>query len=432
MTLFGIDFTWELDGWIIVAGALSAMSCALLGNFLILRKMSMMGDAISHAVLPGLAIAFLVTQSRDSISMLLGAGVIGVLTAVLTQWIHSMGKVEHSASMGVVFTTLFAIGLILIRQVADHVDLDPQCVLYGVIETMTPAMTPDSELINLAGLKLTRPIAVLLGMLTANVLFVALFYKELKISSFDPELATTLGINATLMHYALMTMVAATTVACFESVGSILVIAMLIVPGATAYLLTDRLWLMLVLSLIVAVASSVFGHLSATIVPSWFDYSSTATAPMMAVVAGLIFTIALLFAPRHGVISKLLHRASLSLRVIRQDMLSLVYRLNELGLQADRQTIRGALQTGRLTTALAARGLVRNHRLRRTNQVFELTERGQQEAKKLMQSRHLWEQYLQQFLNLPPDHIGQAEKLEHLTDGRMQERLAERVQREES
>ena len=129
-----------LDSWIVITGALSAMACTLLGNFLVLRKMSMMGDAISHAVLPGLAIAFLITGSRESLPMLIGAIAIGVLTAFMVQGISKLSNLDKGATMGVVFTTLFALGLILIRQAADHVDLDPGCVLYGAIE-LTPLDT---------------------------------------------------------------------------------------------------------------------------------------------------------------------------------------------------------------------------------------------------------------------------------------------------
>src|SRR5690606_31556631 len=121
----------SFDTWIVVLGALSAMACAVLGNFLVLRRMSMMGDAISHAVLPGLAGAYLISASRASVPMFIGAVVVGILTAWLTQLLNRTGKVDEGASMGVVFTALFAIGLIMIRRAADAVDLDPNCVLYG-------------------------------------------------------------------------------------------------------------------------------------------------------------------------------------------------------------------------------------------------------------------------------------------------------------
>ena len=199
-----MDWTF-LDSWIVIVGILGAMSCALLGNYLVLRRMSMMGDAISHAVLPGLAIAFLVSGSRESLPMLIGAVLIGVLTTLFIQAIDRLSGLDKGASMGVVFTTLFALGLILIRQAADHVDLDPSCVLYGAIE-LTPL---DTYL--MLGYEIPRAAVTNGAMLLINLLFVMLFFKELKITSFDPALATTIGINANLMQYVLMTLVAATT-----------------------------------------------------------------------------------------------------------------------------------------------------------------------------------------------------------------------------
>jgi manganese/zinc/iron transport system permease protein len=292
-----------IDTWIIVTGILSAMSCALLGNYLVLRRMSMMGDAISHAVLPGLAIAFLITGSRDSLPMLVGAVGVGVLTAVLIQGINKLSGLDQGASMGVIFTSLFALGLILIRQAADHVDLDPGCVLYGAIE-----LTPLDVLFTLrAGgteLEIPRAAVVLGAVLTINLAAILALYKELKISSFDPALATAAGINATFMHYLLMALVAVTTVASFEAVGSIIVIAMLIVPAATAYLLTDRLGVMLALSAVAGALSAGLGHLGALTVPVWFGFESTTTSGMMAAAAGLLFVLAWLFSPRYGLLLK--------------------------------------------------------------------------------------------------------------------------------
>ena len=124
--------TWDgIDTWIVVIGILTGMSSALLGSYLLLRRMSLMGDAISHAILPGLAIAFLITTSRDSIPMFIGAAFLGVLTAVITQLLHRNGKIEENASLGVVFTTMFALGLVLIALFANKVHLDASCVLYG-------------------------------------------------------------------------------------------------------------------------------------------------------------------------------------------------------------------------------------------------------------------------------------------------------------
>jgi manganese/zinc/iron transport system permease protein len=298
--------TWySIDTWIVVVGALAAVACALLGNFLVLRKMSMMGDAISHAVLPGLAVAFLVTGARASLAMFLGAAIVGILTAVFTRWISRFGKVDEGASMGIVFTTLFALGLLLIVQAADHVDLDPGCVLYGAIE-LTPLDVLWRPVLFGLALEVPRAALVLAGVTFFNAVFVVAFFKELRISSFDPDLATTMGIHSNLMHYLLMTLVAVTTVAAFEAVGSIIVIAMLIVPAATAHLLTDRLWLMVLLSVLIAIGSAVLGHLSALIVPAWFGFADTSSSGMMAVMAGLIFSTVMLFAPKYGVLPRLL------------------------------------------------------------------------------------------------------------------------------
>ena len=289
---------WTIDdSWIVAVGALCAVGCALPGCFLVLRRMSMMGDAISHAVLPGLAAAFLITSSRASLAMFVGAAVVGILTAVFTQWVSKFGKVDRGAAMGIVFTTLFAVGLILIRQAADHVDLDPGCVLYGAIELTT------LDKIRLGAVEIPRAALVAGGVLIVNILVITLLFKELRLSSFDPELATTLGINATLMHYLLMTMVAVTTVAAFESVGSIIVIAMLIVPAATAFLLTNRLRLMLGLSVGIAVAAAALGHVGALTLPPALGFRSTVSSGMMAVAAGLLFGLAWLFSPRQGLIS---------------------------------------------------------------------------------------------------------------------------------
>ncbi len=295
-----------LDTWIVVIGALCAMACALPGCFLVLRKMSMMGDAISHAVLPGLAIAFLVTGSRASFGMFIGAAIVGVITAVFTQWISSFGKVDRGASMGIVFTTLFALGLLLIVQAADHVDLDPGCVLYGAIE-----LTPLDTTMTIGRLAIPRAAVVLATVLLINMAIIISFFKELQISAFDPALATTMGINATLMHYLLMSMVAVTTVASFEAVGSIIVIAMLIAPAATAYLLTDRLSVMLVISAVAAILSSALGHLSALTVPRLFGFESTNTSGMMAGATGLLFGFAWILAPRYGLLSRWFHRKNL-------------------------------------------------------------------------------------------------------------------------
>ncbi len=293
----------SLDTWTVIIGALCAIACALPGCFLVLRKMSMMGDAISHAVLPGLVIAFLVTGSRTSSTMFIGAAVVGVLTAVFTQWISRFGNVDRGAAMGIVFTTLFAIGLLLIVQGANHVDLDPGCVLYGAIE-MTPLDT-----ISFGKNDVPRAAIVIGVVALLNLIIVVAFFKEFRLSAFDPGLADTLGFSTRFLYYLLMTMVAITTVAAFEAVGSIIVIAMLIVPPATALLLTRRLVPMIVIAVFTGILAAIFGHMGALTVPVWLGFNATTTSGMMAAAAGGLFLLAWLFSPSEGLIAKWFHRS---------------------------------------------------------------------------------------------------------------------------
>jgi len=281
------------DFWIILTGILVAGSCALLGCFLLLRKMAMVGDAISHAVLPGIVLAYLVAQSRASVVVLIGAALFGVLTTVLIELLHKNGRLQMDASIGVSFTWLFAIGVILITFFAGQVDLDQECVLYGEI-----AYVPLDVWIANNGANL-GPVSVwLMGVNLIIVLsFIVLGYKGLVITSFDPVLATALGISTAFWHYALMGAVSLTTVFAFESVGAILVVAFLIGPAATAYLLTEDLKKMLALSFAVGIIGVLGGYALAI----WIDGS---IAGAMAAVIGIEFMLVFLFAPSNGIITK--------------------------------------------------------------------------------------------------------------------------------
>jgi manganese/zinc/iron transport system permease protein len=278
----------ELDTWIAVTGVLICLACALPGAFLMLNRQSMLGDGISHAVLPGLALAFLLTGSREVLPMVAGAVAAGVLTAVLTQVVQRLGQVESGAALGVVFCGLFALGLILIRVASDKVDLDADCVLYGSIETAVVDVGPVPRVTLISG-----------GLLLVNALLTLLFYKELRLAAFDPALATTLGFSAEAIRLGLTLVASITTVLAFESVGSILVIAMLVVPAAAASLLTRRLHQLLFLALGFAALSAVLGHIGAITLPGvvgrWVglpELGATSSAAMMAVAAGGLFLIA--------------------------------------------------------------------------------------------------------------------------------------------
>ncbi len=265
---------------IIVTGALVAISCGLLGSFLVLRKMAMVSDAISHAVLPGIVIAYMIMGADQTIWMLLGAGLFGMITTFLIEFFHQKGKLQSDASIGVTFTWLFAIGVILVSYYAGDAHIDQDCILYGEI-----AYVPLDLLFTSSGQIIgPRALVVLSIVLVLVILFIVVAYKELYITTFDPQYATSNGYSANLWHYLLMSMVSLVTVAAFESVGAILVVAFLIVPPATAYLITGQLRTMLLLSAVLGVAIAISGY--------YLAYGLDGSiAGAMATMAGLFFAI---------------------------------------------------------------------------------------------------------------------------------------------
>lgn len=279
--------------WILVTASLVGISCGLIGVFLILRKMAMMADAISHSVLLGIVVAYLLTQSLSGIHMLIGAAVAGVFTTYLVQWFHSRG-VQQDASIGVVFTTLFALGVVLIATKVGNAHLDVKHALMGEIAFIPWNMIQ----IPVIG---TIPVStfILLIVLVIVISAIWLFYKEWKLTSFDPGLAVSIGIPVLALHYLFMTLVSITTVAAFDAVGAIMVVAMLITPAASAYLWTDKLLVMLGLSASFGVLSAVTGYYFAV----WID---TSISGSMALATGVVFLISYLLSPRHGLLGNYL------------------------------------------------------------------------------------------------------------------------------
>jgi len=279
--------------WIILTGSMVAITCGLLGVFLILRKMAMVGDAISHAVLPGIVLAYLISETRETIPMLLGAAALGVITTLIIEWLYSKARLQMDASIGITFTWLFALGIILISLYTGQVDLDQDCVLYGEI-----AYVPLDLWINGNGLLLgPRPVWITGGAMLLIIGLVVIGYRGLEITTFNAEYAAAIGISTAFWHYLLMSAVSITTVVSFESVGAILVVAFLIVPPATAYLLTEKLVPMLWLTVLFGVLSAAFGYGLAALIDG-------SIAGAMSVVAGFFLAVALLFSPKEGVLRK--------------------------------------------------------------------------------------------------------------------------------
>ncbi|GEM84837.1 metal ABC transporter permease [Meiothermus hypogaeus] len=281
---------------IIVTAILVSTAAALVGTFLVLRRMALLSDAISHAVLPGIVLAYWLSGGeRATLPALLGAAAAGLVTVTLVEWLTRSGKVKNDAAIGIVFPALFSLGVLAVSLYFRHVHLDMDAVLYGEI-----AYAPFNTLA-LWGREIPESWLVMGSLTLLNLLFVLLFYKELKLSTFDAGLAAALGFAPGVLHYALMALVSFTSVGAFQSVGAILIVAFLIIPPATAYLLTQRLPVMIGLAVGVGVVSSLAGYGLAI----WLDAS---IAGMMATVAGICFALAFLFSPLGGYLTTRLRR----------------------------------------------------------------------------------------------------------------------------
>ncbi len=308
--------------WIVLMGFLITAACGMIGNYLILRRMALVGDAISHSVLPGLAIAFLLSHSLNTLPMFIGALGAGIVTTVLIELIHKKSRVKQDSAIGITFSTLFAIGVILISfGQMEAIHLDAECVLYGEI-ALVPLDLPVQTQLGPGALSVVEKIPLLNSemFLNGNVLTIAppsvirmavvtgitlllilVFYKELLVTSFDSGLSSSLGINSTVVHYTLMGMLSVIIVSAFEAVGAILVIAMLILPGATASLLAHRLPPMFGITVIHAALSAVGGiHLA-----TWLNCSP---AGAMVVAGSVLFALAWVFSPSQGLLRRWLGR----------------------------------------------------------------------------------------------------------------------------
>lgn len=276
---------------IIVTAVLVVVPCAVLGTLLVLRRSAMLGDAISHAVLPGIVLAFFLTESLGPLVAVVGAGVFGLVTVTLVEALKNTGRIFEDSSIGIVFTALFAFGVLLIARYGGNVHLDLNHVLYGEI-----AFAPLNRL-TLGGVDLGPRSFWTLGLVTVlAVAYVVAFYKELKVATFDPALAAAAGFSPVLLHYLLMGVVSVTVVGAFDSVGAILVVAFLVAPAATAYLLTERLSRMM----LVAVAAGVFSAVAGYSLSALVDVSVSGT---MASMTGVLFVAALLLSPSRGLLA---------------------------------------------------------------------------------------------------------------------------------
>ena len=355
--------------------AVTAAACALVGAFLVLRKTALLSDAISHAILPGIVLAYFRTENLNSPLLLVAAAVTGVLTVGAIEALGRTRLVKQDAAIALVFPALFSVGVVLISRYASGVHLDIDAVLLG-----DPAFSWIQR-VEVGGRDLGPQALWLMGAVLALVVgFVTLFYKELKISTFDAALAGALGLAPAAVHYALMTLVSVVAVGAFDVVGSILVVGLMIAPPAAAWLLTDRLPVLLGLSVALGVASAVSGYWMARL----FDVS---IAGAMAVMAGVLFAVCFAFAPHRGLVAQARRRARQ--RVAFAERMLLVHLLHhEHTPEADRECRVGHLQEHlRWQPALATRAVraaERGGTVRRTGDRLALTASGRTAAQRAM------------------------------------------------
>lgn len=268
-----------------------AVACSLPGVFLVLRKMAMMSDAITHTILLGIVIAFFITNSLTSPLLIIGAALMGVFTVFLTEVLNSTKLVSEDSAIGIVFPLLFSIAIIIISKYAGSVHLDTDSVLLGELAFAT------FDRMKIFGIDIGAKAIYSMGIILAiNILFISIFFKELKVVTFDPGLAAVLGFSPALIHYSLMTIVSITAVGAFESVGSILVIAFMIGPPVSAYLITDDLKWMIILSGIIGGINGVLGY-------QFAEMLDVSIAGSMALMTGIVFLLVFIFAPQRGFIT---------------------------------------------------------------------------------------------------------------------------------
>lgn len=348
-----------------------AVACSLPGVFLVLRKMAMMSDAITHTILLGIVIAFFMVNSLSSPFLIVGAAIMGVFTVFLTEILNSTKLVSEDSAIGIVFPLLFSIAIIIISKYAGSVHLDTDAVLLGEL-----AFAPFSRM-KLFGVDIGAKAIYSMGViLVINIIFIVMFFKELKIVTFDPALAAVLGFSPAIIHYSLMTVVSVTAVGAFESVGSILVIAFMIGPPVTAYLLTDDLKIMVILSAFIGGLNGILGYQLAS-------YLDVSIAGSMALMTGIIFLLVFVFAPTKGFLTTVRRRKLQKTEFAGKSLMFHIF--NHEGneneeLESGINTIQNHLQWNELFLKNIIKELKEKNRIYIKDGVIKLTESGREYA----------------------------------------------------
>lgn len=344
--------------------SLVAIACAIPGTFLVLRKMAMISDAISHSILPGIVVGFFITQDLNSPWLILFAALTGVLTVVLVEKIQQTKLVKEDTAIGLVFPALFSIGVIMIAKFANDVHLDIDAVLLGEL-----AFSPFDR-VYYGGVDLgPKSLLVTASILLMTLLLLVAFFKELKLSTFDAGLATSLGFSPAILHYGLMSVASVTTVGAFDAVGAILVVALMIAPAASAYLLTNDLKKMLSLACLFGVFSAISGY--------WVAHSLDASiAGSITTALGIVFLMVYLFAPSKGLIAVLYREKQQKIEVFLITFLLHLKNHNELE-ERHVKHLNEHINWQKVRSKTVLQLALKNNMITISNQVVSLTQKGE-------------------------------------------------------
>lgn len=386
----------------LVASSMVGLMCGVLGCFIVLRNMSLIGDALSHAVLPGIFFAFLIV-GYSTIGFFIGSTVAGLVAAIAISWIQQNVKTKNDAAIGIIFTAMFSIGVMGISWLnqSEGVHLDLKDFLFG----------------NVLGIS-NEDIYLTFGIALYTIICVILFYRQLFITTFQPTIAETMGISAKAIHYFLMLLLSFVIVASLRTVGVILVVAMLITPAATALLLSSRLKRVIIISACIGVFSSVLGFVCSVI----FD---TTPGPAMTLCATLFYFIAVLLSPSQGLLFKYNQNRVEKRRIIREDILRQVIKHGPKGTSTATLATRLMLSESKIKSTVFL--MAKSNLLAMKSGSIVLTEAGINKAEQLVRAHRLWETYQVRKMGLGSDQIhNEADQIEHF----LSEELLDEIDRE--
>lgn len=383
----------------LLGSILLGLSCGLLGSFIVVRRMALVGDALSHAVLPGVALGFLWNMTKDPWAIFVGAVIAGLAGTGMVSALIKTTRLKADTALGLVLASFFAVGICLVTMI-QRLPTGNKSGLDKFLFGQAAALGGDD--------------ITLMAIVTAVAVgLVTLFYKELLTTSFDTGFARVSGIPAAWIHHGLMLVLASATVIALQAVGVVLVSAMLITPAAAAYLLTDRLHRMLVLAATFGVIAGVAG--------AFFSFVGRGlpTGPLMVIGATVVFMGAYFFGPRHGVLAKWWRQRESASRTERENTLKALYHVWENdGFRDVGVTLAGLAERRRETLDEAlrrSRELERNRLATVSRDTVYFTPEGRQRAAEIVRNHRLWELYLTNSANIAPDHVhDDAEKIEHV------------------